>query len=241
MKTRELGSKKRAKDSILEMYLNENPYGGTIHGVEEASLFYFGKHASEVTIAEAAYLASMPQAPTTYSPYGKHRDALEKRKNAVLFAMLSQKYLTLDEYNAAKKEEVKFLFKKKDSGIKAPHFVMYVKQLLSSMFDSETIKTGGLKVYTTLDYDLQTKIQGIVKKNIDEAEKKKLNVSNGAVVVINPSNGDILTMVGSKDYFSKEIDGKFNVAMAGRQPGSTFKPFAYLTAFQKGYTPKTVI
>ena len=223
------------------MYLNENPYGGTIHGVEEASLFYFGKHASEVTIAEAAYLASMPQAPTTYSPYGKHRNALEKRKNAVLFAMLNQGYITLDQYNAAKKEEVKFLFKRKDSGIKAPHFVMYVKQLLAGMFDSETIKTGGLKVYTTLDYELQEKMQEIVKRNVEEAEKKKLKVSNGAAVAINAETGDILAMVGSKDYFAKDIDGKFNVAMATRQPGSTFKPFAYLTAFQKGYTPKTVL
>jgi membrane peptidoglycan carboxypeptidase len=223
------------------MYLNENPYGGTIYGVEEASSFYFGKHASEVTLAEAAYLASMPQAPTTYSPYGKHRSALDRRKNLVLRNMLNQGYIDLDQYKEAKNEEVQFVFRKKNSGIKAPHFVMFVRKQLEKMYSPEELKSGGLRVYTTLDYDLQEKIQEIVKKNIDEAEKKNLKVNNGAVVAINPKTGEIIAMVGSKDYFAKDIDGKFNVATAKRQPGSTFKPFAYLTAFQNGYTPKTVL
>jgi membrane peptidoglycan carboxypeptidase len=161
--------------------------------------------------------------------------------------MYSQGFITPEEYEEAKDEKVNFVFRKKDSGIKAPHFVMYVKQLLEDMYDSETIKSGGLKVYTTLDYELQEKVQEIVRKNVEEAEKKKLGVNNGAVVIINPSNGEILTMVGSKDYFAtKDVSGanfkgKFNVATALRQPGSTFKPFAYLTAFQKGYTPKTIL
>ena len=241
LKEKELGSKKAAKDSILEMYLNENPYGGTIYGVEEASNFYFGKHASEVTQAEAAYLAAMPQAPTTYSPYGKHRNALDSRKNLVLSRMLSQGYITLKEYKDAKNEEVEFVFRKKNSGLKAPHFVMYVRKELEKIYSPSELKSGGLKVYTTLDFDLQEKIQSIVKKNIDELVEKKLGASNGAVVVISPETGEILTMVGSKDYFSEDIDGKFNVATARRQPGSTFKPFAYLTAFQNGFTPKTVL
>ena len=235
------GDKKKAKDSILEMYLNESPYGGVLYGVEEASNFYFGKHASDVTLAEAAYLASMPQAPTTYSPYGKHRKALDARKNAVLRKMLQLGYITNKEYQEAKNEKVNFVFREKKSSIKAPHFVMYVKKELSKLFDEEKIKSGGLKVYTTLDYELQEKVQDIVKKNVELAEKEKLNVHNGAVVIINPQNGEILTMVGSKDYWAKDIDGKFNVATAKRQPGSTFKPFAYMTAFQKGYTPKTVL
>lgn len=240
LREKEYGSKKAAKDSILEMYLNENPYGGTIYGVEEASNFYFGKHASDVTIAEAAYLASMPQAPTTYSPYGKHKDALDKRKDTVLSLMLNQGYINLDEYKAAKNEDVKFVFRKKNSGIKAPHFVMYVRKQLEKMYDPDMLKSG-LKVYTTLDYKLQEKVQNIVAENIKEAEDKKLNVSNGGVVVIKPDTGEIISMVGSKDYFAKDIDGKFNVTLARRQPGSTFKPFAYMTAFQNGYTPKTVL
>ncbi len=241
IKTKELGSKKAAKDSILEMYLNENPYGGTIYGVEEASNFYFGKHASEVTLAEAAYLAAMPQAPTTYSPYGKHKNALDRRKDLVLSRMLNQGYINLEEYKGAKNEEVVFVFRKKNSGLKAPHFVMYVKKQLEQMYSPEELKSGGLKVYTTLDFNLQQKIQEIVKKNIDKAQKEKLKVSNGAVVVIKPKTGEVLSMVGSKDYFAEDIDGKFNVAVAKRQPGSTFKTFAYLTAFQNGYTPKTAL
>ena len=241
LKEEELGSKKAAKDSILEMYLNENPYGGTIYGVEEAATFYFGKHASEVTQAEAAYLAAMPQAPTTYSPYGKHKDALNRRKNLVLSRLLSQGYITLKEYKDAKNEKVEFVFRKKNLGLKAPHFVMYVRKELEKMYSPSELKSGGLKVYTTLDFELQEKIQSIVKKNIDELVEKKLGANNGSVVVISPKTGEILTMVGSKDYFAEDIDGKFNVATAKRQPGSTFKPFAYLTAFQNGYTPKTVL
>jgi membrane peptidoglycan carboxypeptidase len=241
MKAEELGSKKAAKDSILEMYLNESPYGGTLYGVEEASTFYFGKPASDVTIAEGAYLAAMPQAPTTYSPYGKHKKSLDNRKNMILRMLFEQKYITRAEYDNAKKEDVKFVFRKKNFGIKAPHFVMYIRKRLEDMYEPEVLKAGGLKVYTTLDFDLQEKIQEIVKTNIDEAEKKKLGAHNGAVVVISPKTGEILTMVGSKDYFAEDIDGKFNIATAKRQPGSTFKPFAYLTAFQNGYTPKTVL
>ncbi len=228
------------KDQILELYLNESPYGGTLYGIEEASLYYFDKHAADLDIAEAAYLASMPQAPTTYSPYGKNRKALDNRKDLVLSLMLNQGYITAQEYKDAKNEEVKFVFKTADSGLKAPHFVFYVIDKLEEMYGKKALKEDGLKVITTLDYELQQKLQKIVKDKI-LANEKKYGVENGAVVAIETKTGNILAMVGSRDYFDDTIDGKVNIAVAKRQPGSSFKPYVYVTAFQKGYTPETVV
>ena len=227
------------KDEILSIYLNENPYGGSIYGVEEASETFFGKKASEVTLAEAAYLAAIPNAPTYYSPYGNNKNKLDERKNLVLQKMLDNKLITQAEYTQAKKEVVTFLPKEANS-IKAPHFVDYIRQYLENTYGDKAILEDGLKVTTTLDYSLQAKAEEIVKKYALQ-NQIDFNAENAALVAIDPKTGEILTMVGSRDYFDKQIDGNFNVALAHRQPGSTFKPFVYATAFNKGYTPDTVL
>ncbi len=227
------------KDKILEYYLNENPYGGNIYGVEEASRTYFNKGARDLTIAESAYLAAIPQSPTLLSPYGKNRDKLEARKNLVLSRELALKFITQAEYDAAKNEVVTFM-PQSNTGIKAPHFVFFIKDYIEQKYGPGILESGGLKVTTTLDYDLQAKGEQIVK---DGALKntKDWNGTNAALVAIDPKTGQILTMVGSRDYFDKDIDGNFNVATAARQPGSSFKPFIYATAFNEGFTPSTIL
>lgn len=227
------------KDQIFSMYLNENPYGGSLYGVEEASQAFFGKTSSEVTLAEAAYLAALPQAPTYYSPYGKNKDKLDGRKNLVLGEMFSDGKITKEEYQEALQENVEFL-PKSDKGIKAPHFVMFVKDYLEKKYGSDVLEQGGLRVTTTLNYELQEKAE-IIAKQYAESNEKNFNGSNDAFVAIDPKTGGILTMVGSRDYFDKDIDGNFNVTTAHRQPGSTFKPFVYAQAFVKGYTPETIL
>ena len=231
--------KTMTKDEILTVYLNESPYGGNIYGVEEAAETFFGKKASEVTLAEAAYLAAIPNAPTYYSPYGNNKQQLKDRKNLVLQKMLDNKLITADQYTQAKKETVTFL-PKQTSSIKAPHFVDYVTQYLEDKYGSQAIEQNGLKVTTTLDYGLEAKAEAIVKQYALQNETT-YNASNAALVAIDPKTGQILTMVGSRNYFDKQIDGNFNVTLAHRQPGSTFKPFVYSTAFNKGYTPDTVL
>ena len=230
------------KEKILEHYLNENPYGGNVYGIEEASKTYFDKDAQGLTLAEAAYLASIPQSPTLLSPYGKNRDKLEARKNLVLSRMLELKFISQAEYNAAKNEVVNFA-PQATVGIKAPHFVFFIKDYLEQKYGNELVEQGGLKVTTTLDYNLQEKGEQIVKDGALQNEKD-WNGSNAALVAIDPKTGQILTMIGSRDYFDKTVDGNFNVATAdspGRQPGSSFKPFIYATAFNKDFTPDTVL
>jgi len=227
------------KDEILSMYLNEIPYGGNIYGVEEASEAFFGKKSSEVTLAEAAYLAALPKAPTFYSPYGPNKDRLEARKNLVLKEMLSNSFITEEEYNAATAEKVAFIAKG-DSSIKAPYFVFYVLDYIRKKYGEEAITGGGLRVITSLNYNLQTIGENIVHDYALE-NKKKFNAENAAIVATDPRTGEILTMIGSRDYFDQEIDGAFNVTTAKRQPGSTIKPFVYSEAFIKGYTPETVV
>jgi len=231
--------KSMPKDKILEYYLNESPYGGNIYGVEEASNTYFDKKPAELTIAEAAYLAALPQSPTTLSPYGKNRNKLENRKNLVLARMLEVKLITQEEYNQAKSEVVTFQ-PQDTTGIKAPHFVFFIKDYLEDKYGSEVVEKGGLTITTTLDYELQEKGEEIVKQGALQ-NAKDWNGENASLVAIDPKTGQILTMVGSRDYFDKEIDGNFNVATASRQPGSAFKPFIYATAFNKGFTPDTVL
>lgn len=227
------------KDTILEIYLNGNPYGGLIYGVEEASQQFFGVHAKDVDLAEAAYLAALPQAPTYYSPYGNHRDALEARKNVVLSRMRDLGYITKSEYESAKAEKVVFE-PQAVGGIRAPHFVFYVRELLEQEFGESTLEQSGWRIITTLDADLEAKAEEVVKKNALENEKN-FNAENASIVAVDPKTGDILTMAGSRDYFDKEIDGAYNIALANRQPGSSFKPFVYAAAFLKGYTPDTVL
>jgi 1A family penicillin-binding protein len=228
-----------SKEEILSVYLNENPYGGSIYGIQEATKTFFNKNASEVTLAEAAYLAAIPNAPTYYSPYGNNKDKLDGRKNLVLQKMLDNRLITQTEYEQAKKEVVIFQARQGNS-IKAPHFVEYVRQYLEKKYGEKIVREDGLKVITSLDYSLQEKAEAVVKEYAFK-NKASFNAENAAMVAIDPKTGEILVMVGSRDYFDKEIDGNFNVALAHRQPGSTFKPFVYATAFDKGYTPETVL
>lgn len=225
------------KDSILNLYLNETSYGGSIYGIEEASNNFFAKKSSDLTLAEAAYLAAIPQAPTYFSPYGSHVEQLVERKNLVLKKMFEQGYITEAQYNQAREEVVQFQPKSVGS-IKAPHFVMFVREYLEEKYGERMLQEGGFKVITTLDYDLQKKAEEIVEEYVKKNEKN-FKASNGAMVAVDPKSGEILAMVGSRDYFDKDIQGNFNVATAHRQPGSSFKPFVYVTAFNQGYTPET--
>ncbi|MES2749132.1 MAG: transglycosylase domain-containing protein [Patescibacteria group bacterium] len=228
-----------SKDEILSIYLNESPYGGTIYGVEEASQSFFGKKASDVTLAEAAYLASLPQAPTYLSPYGNNKEDLDARKNVTLRKMLENQLISADEYNQAKDEVVTFL-PQAISGIRAPHFVMFVREQLVKQYGEEALAERGFKVITTLNYEFQEKAEKIVAEKA-AINKERFKADNAGLVAVDPKNGDVLTMVGSKDYFSEEIDGNFNIALAERQPGSAIKPFIYAAAFSKGYLPNTIL
>lgn len=227
------------KNKILETYLNETSYGGTIYGVEEASRSFFGKTSMDVTLAEAAYLAAIPQAPSRFSPYGTHKSELDARQKLVLQRMKSVGFITDAEFKKASAEKVQFLAKN-DGSIRAPHFVMMVKDYLTQKYGEERVSSGGLRVITTLDYDMQQKAESVIKK-FSPTLASNFNASNTAMVAIDPKTGDILAMVGSKDYFDASIAGNYNVALALRQPGSTFKPFVYATAFKKGYTPETML
>ncbi|MDE2188560.1 MAG: transglycosylase domain-containing protein, partial [Patescibacteria group bacterium] len=225
------------KNQILETYLNEAPYGGNMYGVEEASETFFGVSASSTDIAESAYLAAVLQAPTYYSPYGPNKAALDNRQHLVLSKMREYGFITQSQYNQAMAENVVFLTRN-IQGIKAPHFVMYVINRLINTYGEDMVENGGLKVITSLDYNIQSKAEDVITK-FGPDMSSNFNASNTAMVAINPKTGDILAMVGSRDYFNQKIDGSFNVAIAQRQPGSTFKPFVYATAFQKGFTPDT--
>lgn len=227
------------KDQILEIYLNEIPYGGSVYGIQEASRRFFSKDAKDLSLAEAAYLAALPQAPTYYSPYGSNVDKLEARKNQVLGEMKKVGFINEQAYQSALSEKVTFQ-KQENYGIKAPHFVMYILEKLEKEYGKEVVQESGLKVVTTLDWELQQKAEDVVKKHA-LTNKVTYNAENGSIVAIDPKNGDVLTMVGSRDFFDKEIDGNYNIALAERQPGSAFKPFVYAEAFNKGYRPETIV
>lgn len=228
-----------SKDQIITAYLNEIGYGGTIYGVEEASQYFFGIDAKDVDLAQAAYLAALPQAPTHLSPYGSHRDELEARQKLVLAKMKENGLITEEEYAQARGEKVQFR-DELEAGIKAPHFVFFVRDYLEQKYGVDAVENGGLKVVTTLDYDLERKAEDVVRTYALRNEKA-FKASNAGLVAIDPKTGQILAMVGSRGYFDRAIDGAVNVALANRQPGSSFKPFVYATALGKGYTPETVV
>lgn len=223
------------KDEILQMYLNEAPYGGTAWGVQTAAQTYFAKDTQDLTLIESAILAGMPQRPSVYSPYSKDPTAYIGRTQTVLRRMREDGYITEEEEASASASLEDVKFQEGVSGLKAPHFSLYVKQLLEDMYDENLVAKGGLRVTTTLDYELQEAAQEIVTQEIAEVEDQ--GISNGAAVVSDPQTGEILAMVGSKDFFAEDYDGQVNVALALRQPGSTIKPVTYATAFAQGYTP----
>ncbi|MDO8429204.1 MAG: penicillin-binding protein [Candidatus Daviesbacteria bacterium] len=228
-----------SKDQILEMYLNEIPYGGTAYGIEAAANLYFGKNAKDLNLAEASLLAGLPQRPSVYSPYGTQPELAKTRQKEVLRRMVEDGFITQKESDQALEMPITYRTTKSEIGFKAPHFVLYVKQKLIEQFGDKMVEQGGLRVTTTLNYKLQEKAQKIVRDEISTLEKYK--VGNGAAVVIDPKTGQILSMVGSKDYFAEDYDGNVNVTLSLRQPGSATKPITYAKALQKGYTASGVL
>ncbi|MBU2577832.1 PBP1A family penicillin-binding protein [Patescibacteria group bacterium] len=226
------------KEKILEMYLNQIPYGGTAYGIASASQMYFGKSPENVSLAEAALLAGLPASPTRYSPFGAQPELAKKRQEYVLDEMAKNNFISEEEAKKAKEEEI--FYAEHGKGIKAPHFVMYVKDSLVEKYGQIKVDQEGLRVYTTLDLEIQELAQETVATEVAKLKKEK--ITNGAALVTNPKTGEILAMVGSKDYFAKDIDGNYNVTTALRQPGSSIKPLNYALAIErKVITPATVI
>ncbi len=223
------------KDQILEMYLNQVPYGGSAYGIEEASKIYFHKQAKDLTLSEAAFLAGLPQSPTIYSPYSDPQLALSRRNN-VLQAMYEARYIDRKTKEQAEQETLNVAAF--STAIKAPHFVFYVKSELEKKYGIKQVEEGGYKVTTSLDLNLQNKAEEILKEELEKIAY--LNVTNGAILVTRPETGEILAMVGSVDYF-QQPSGAFNVTTALRQPGSSIKPLMYSLALQKKYTAASVI
>ncbi len=218
-----------SKKEILEMYLNYISYGGASVGIEAASQAYFNKHAKNLSLAEAALIAGLPQAPTRYSPFGSNPERAKARQAEVLRRMREDGYITALQAEEAKAEPLEYALSHTE--IKAPHFVFFVRDWLYDQYGTEKVERGGLRVHTTLDLELQTRAQQIVAQEIAEIEKYR--VGNGAALVIKPNTGEILAMIGSKNYFDSEQDGQVNVTIANRQPGSSIKPLVYATAFQE--------
>jgi len=216
-----------SKNEILELYLNQIPYGGAVYGIEEASQRFFGKQAKKLSLDEAAFLAGLPQAPSQYSPYNNPDLAL-KRRNGVLKAMLEQKYIDKNTYEKVIK--TKIVVKPFEEKIKAPHFVFYIKNILEQKYTTKEIEEGGLKITTTLDLDTQEEAEKILKEELEKVED--LDVSNGAVLITRPPTGEILAMLGSVDYFAT-ASGTFNVVTSDRQPGSSIKPINYAIGIER--------
>lgn len=230
------------KDEILQMYLNEAPYGGTAVGVAAASQIYFGKEPKDLSLTECVLLAGLPQSPSRYSPYsGSNNKAYLPRAKEVARRMKEDGVITKEMEAQVDTELETIQFRGLGSNkIKAPHFVMYIKQLLEEKYGASILETGGLKVTTTLDWDLQQKAEKAVKEEVDKVSTS-LNIKNGASIMLNTATGEIMTMVGSKDFFDKTIDGEVNVTMRLRQPGSSIKPLVYATAFAKNFNPASVL
>ncbi|MFC1789447.1 transglycosylase domain-containing protein [Patescibacteria group bacterium] len=243
-----------SKDQILEWYVNQIPFGQNSYGVEAASQTYFNKSVSQVTLAESAILTSLIQAPSYLSPYGNHKDELLERKDYVLNRMVATKSITKNEAESAKKEIVEFA--KILQPIKAPHFTLWVKNYLEENYGENVLMEKGLKIYTSLDWPLQEEAERIIKEGVEL--NKLSSAHNASLVAIDPKTGEILVMVGSADYFGDiyppdcisgitcSFDPKFNIAVGtksnpGRQPGSSFKPFVYVTAFENGFNSSTTL
>ncbi|HLD92447.1 MAG TPA: PBP1A family penicillin-binding protein [Patescibacteria group bacterium] len=231
--------RKYSKDQILQMYFNEAPYGGNARGVETASEIYFGKSAKDLNLLESAIIAGFPQLPSRYSPYSSTPKAYIERTTNVLRRMREDGYITKDQEEASLAELPNVKFQAKGSSFKAPHFVQYVQKILEERYGEKIVEQGGLKVTTTLDLDLQEKAQAIVAEEIAKVESQK--ITNGGAVVVDSQTGEILAMVGSKKFDDPDYDGQVNVTVALRQPGSSFKPFTYVTAFKEGYTPSYMV
>ncbi len=222
-----------SKDEVLQMYLNEAPYGGTAWGIAAAAEQYFGKKPTELDLTQSIILAGMPQAPSKYSPYGKNPLAYVARASAVARRMREDGYITRDQEKDVVSRLPSVSFRPTGSSIKAPHFVMYVRDWLNDRFGEEVVSNGGLKVTTSLDWALQDKAQQIVSEEIEKVAAV-YHITNGASLIVDAQTGEILSMVGSRGFFDKDHDGQVNVTLSQRQPGSSIKPVTYATAFEKG-------
>lgn len=226
-----------SKDEILEMYLNEVSYGGTAYGIQEGARTYFKKDAQKLTLAEAALLAGLPKSPTKYSPFGTNPEISLQRQKEVLKRMQENGFITEEQRREAENETLKFA--QNIISIKAPHFVFFVKEQLEEKYGKEVIEQGGLEIITTLDYRIQELAERVVKQEVEKL--KNLNVTNGAALILNPKTGEIIAMVGSKDFFDTSIDGNVNLTIRPRQPGSSIKVVNYAYALSNQFTPATII
>jgi len=226
-----------SKDEILEMYFNEVPYGGTAYGAEQATQTYFGKSIKSVSLAEAALLAGLPASPTTYSPFGSNPHLAVQRQRQVLNQMVENHFIAPQEANQAKQQKIKLA--PQYTNIKAPHFVMFIKDILVKQFGLNLVEQGGLSVHTSLDLNLQQIAQEIVTQEINQLFP--YHITNGAALITRPQTGEILAMVGSRNFFDTEHDGQVNLTTSLRQPGSAIKPVNYAVALQTGFTPASVI
>jgi len=228
-----------SKDEIIDLYLNTVPYGSNAYGIETASQTFFGKDAHDLTLEESAFLAALPNAPTYFSPYKDHTKELIERQRNILMKMYELKSINKQELDTALTVDMTTKVVPLKRPIIAPHFVFYVIDQLKTMYSKEKLQIAGLKIYTTLDFDLQTTaesaIQNGVKRNLARG------ATNAGLVALDSKTGEVLAMVGSKDYFDVSIDGSVNITISARQPGSAFKPFAYATAFGKGFQPESPI
>ncbi|MCD6355824.1 MAG: transglycosylase domain-containing protein [Anaerolineaceae bacterium] len=246
-------TRKYSKNEILELYLNENNYGNLAYGIEAAAETYFNTTADQLNLAQASFLAGLPQAPAVYDIFtnpeaslSRHLDVLNlmyqlsKERNCISIAQSKDPIcVTLNEAVASAQEIENYQFKKRLFSMPYPHWVNFIRLQLEDQFDPQTIYRSGFKVYTTLDPELQNYVQDAVKEQVDELREN--NATSGAVVAIKPDSGEILALVGSADFFNEEISGQVNMAISPRQPGSSIKPFTYLAAFEKGWTPATLI
>ncbi|MCD6441993.1 PBP1A family penicillin-binding protein [bacterium] len=232
--------KKFSKKEILQMYFNEIPYGSNAYGIEAASQIYFNKSARNLTLDESALLAAITKAPTYYSPYGNNREELIQRRNFILKTMAIEGYITNELSKQAQNIDTLKKIVLRRENIIAPHFVMYVKKQLIEKYGQRQVEQGGLKVITSLDVNQQDIAEKIITQRAERNEKI-FNASNAALVSINVKTGEILSWVGSKNFFNQEIDGQVNIVTSNRQPGSSFKPIVYAAAFEKGFTPETVL
>lgn len=244
--------RKFSKDQILKMYFNEIPYGSTAYGIQSAAQTFFGKNVKDLDLAEGALLAAIPKAPTYYSPRGSHTDDLLTRQKYILDGMAEEEHITKEDAETAKEIDILAKIVTKKESIVAPHFVMYVKELLTQKYGEKEVDQGGLKVYTTLDFDKQKFAEEAIAENA-EKNVEKYAAHNSALVSLDPKTGQILAMAGGKDYFAEPepegcapgVDCLFepnvNVTIRPRQPGSSFKPIGYASAFQKGFSPDTML
>jgi 1A family penicillin-binding protein len=225
------------KHDLLQMYLNEVGFGGPVYGIQEASQHYFGKNVTQLSLAESALLAGLPKAPTKFSPFGSNSQLAKERQLYVLERMVAEGYITPEQARSAGQETLTFI--SPAISIKAPHFVQFVRELLVQQLGEDLVNQGGLQVYTTLDWQLQQQAEAAVNMELDRI--KSANVSNGAALITDPKNGEILAMVGSRNYFDIDNDGQVNLTTALRQPGSAVKPINYSLAFENGLTPASII